>query len=233
MALGKLTLLQLRTRCRNRCDQASSQFVSDSELNDYINDSLYWLQDLLIEKYGSRFFVASPYTFTTDGTNNLFTLPTDFYKLIGADLYTGTNSNPYVSIRPFDFADRNLYRIPDAGKQLRLWYAPRLTELVSDSDTAEGIDGFLDFVVEDVVIKMAGKEESDTSLFERRLARVEQRIESAGEARDAANPPTMVDVYRQAVGTIYYPCLRYCLVGSQIMIGEYQTVYPFGGGYGY
>jgi hypothetical protein len=222
MALGKLTLLQLRTRIRNRCDMASSQFITDSELNDYINDSLYELYDLLIEKYGNRYYVATPSTIATDGTNYLYSLPSDFYKLIGVDLKTNSNTNPYVNLRSFDFAHRNSFRTPDSGKTVQLWYAPRLTELVNDTDVADGVDGWLEYVVVDCGLKCLQKEESDVSVFAGQKQMLIKRIEDAAEARDCANPPRMIDVYN-GQGSYLTQGMKYCLVGNQIWLGQYQS----------
>ena len=47
-----ITLAELRTQARNRADMESSEFVTDTELTDYINSSIAELHDILIQSYG-------------------------------------------------------------------------------------------------------------------------------------------------------------------------------------
>src|SRR4051812_11022033 len=108
-----MQLSDLRTAIRQRADMVNSKFVSDSELNSYINQSYFELYDLLIQKYGDNYFVATPYTFTTDGTSQLYDLPTDFFKLLGVDLALSASLDSYVTIRPFNFSERNRYATPN------------------------------------------------------------------------------------------------------------------------
>jgi len=49
------TLIELRTLARERADMTDSVFVSDAELNDYINDAIAELHDLLSAAYGSGY----------------------------------------------------------------------------------------------------------------------------------------------------------------------------------
>ncbi len=47
--MALVQLKDLRTRTRQRADMVYSQFVSDAELNNYLNDALKELYDLLIQ----------------------------------------------------------------------------------------------------------------------------------------------------------------------------------------
>jgi cytochrome c-type biogenesis protein CcmH/NrfF len=219
MSLGNLTLAQLRTLVRQEGDFVNSQFVTDQELNSYINQSYYELYDLMVQKYGDDYFVNPPYSFSTDGTTYLFPLPSDFYKLVGVDLALANSTDSYVTLHRFNFSDRNRYAVPNfqsfygvtnlryrlnadniwltptpsQGQTIRLWYVPRLTELVADGDVADGVSGWLEYVVIDAAIKAKDKEESDTSVLMARKQAMIQRIEAAAENRDAANPMTVAD----------------------------------------
>lgn len=214
-----MTLATLRTAIRQRSDMVNDQFVSDSELNSYINQSYFELYDLLVQKYGDNYYVASPYTFTTDGTNQLFSLPSDFYKLLGVDLALSATNDSYVTIRPFNFSDRNRYAVPNfqsfygvtnmryrlngnklwltptpsSGQSIRLWYVPTLTTLASDSDTVDGISGWTEYIIVDACIKALTKQETDVSVYVLQKAELIKRIESAAENRDAGNPATVGD----------------------------------------
>lgn len=117
---GIYTLLQLRTLAQQRSNLENSQFVTDAEWNNYVNDSLKELYDLIIQKYGDDYFVSNV-TFTTDGTTYLYPLPdgtlysaaTPFYKFLGLDLALAVTLDSYVTVRSFSFQDRNKYAVPN------------------------------------------------------------------------------------------------------------------------
>jgi len=73
---GQTTLGTLRTTIRQRTDMVNTQFVTDPELNGYINSSIQELYDLLIAAYGEDFSSVLPaFLITTDGLNDKYFLP--------------------------------------------------------------------------------------------------------------------------------------------------------------
>jgi hypothetical protein len=80
-----VTLLQLKDRSRQRADMENSEFVTDAELTIYINGSIAELHDLLVASYGSDYFLSST-TFSTVAGTESYSLPADFYKLMGVDV---------------------------------------------------------------------------------------------------------------------------------------------------
>lgn len=232
-----MTLAELRAATRQRADQVNSQFVTDSELNSYVNQSYFELYDLLIQKYGDNYFSADPVIFATDGSSRQFPLPNGtltftngrtgasgyvapgFYKLLGVDLMLANQAQSFVTIRPFNFADRNRYAVPNfqsfygvtnlryklngeflwltptpaAGQNIQIWYVPRLSPMTTDASTADGISGWTEYIICDAAIKCMQKEESDVSVLFAQKAALIQRIEAAAENRDAANPMTVSD----------------------------------------
>lgn len=309
----KMTLPQLRTAVRQRADMVKSQFVTNDELNSYINASYFELYDLLVQKYGNDYFMTQ-YSFQLQGNVSRYDLPEDFFKLLGVDLEISAGPDGYVSLRPFTLAERNRYstanvqtwigvtnlryRIsgnklwftpsPQTGQTIRIWYIPRLKELVDassvtvnypiagdtvtigsttlmagvdftvdlnsnsvtavhlanainaafagdviataddavvsvkttllvpqafssstaarlpvvgttvtlddDDIVADGVSGWLEYVVTDAAIKCMQKEESDTSVLQFQKQALIKRIESAAENRDAGSPATVADV---------------------------------------
>jgi hypothetical protein len=295
----------------------NSTFISDAELNSYINASYYELYDLLVQKYGNDYYMKE-YSFQLQGNVSRYDLPDDFFKLLGVDLEISSGPDGYVSLRPFTLAERNRYstanvqtwigvtnlryRIsgnklwftpsPQTGQTIRIWYVPRLSQLVDQttltvadpiagdfitigattltagaqwtiaagnniataasiaaainaasivdvsatsngavvtlvqddavdlalavggstplgastrlqfssstlsngSQVADGISGWLEYVVTDVGIKMLQKEESDTSVLQLQKQALIRRIEAAAENRDAGSPATIADV---------------------------------------
>jgi len=55
--LASITLSQLRTRCKQQADMENSTFISDTELNNYINESIEELRDILIKNFGEDYYV--------------------------------------------------------------------------------------------------------------------------------------------------------------------------------
>lgn len=214
-----VTLTQLITAVRQRSDMVNSQFVTDSELTDYINRSYAELYDLIVQKYGDNYYVQTPYSFTTDGTSFQYALPSDFYKLLGVDLGLSNTTDSFVSVAKFEFGDRNRYAVPNfqsfygvtnlryringnniwftptpsQGQTIRIWYVPKITYLVAGGDTLDGISGWEEYVIIDAAIKAMQKEESDCSVLIGQKMGIIQRIEAAAENRDAGKPPKVVD----------------------------------------
>src|SRR5437016_1425591 len=108
MPPGTTTLATVRTAVRQRTEMVNSQFVTDAELNSYINASYYELYDLLVQKFGDDYFVATAYLFTADGVADSYTLPSDFYKGLGLDI--AIDALNWASVRRFNMGERNDYR---------------------------------------------------------------------------------------------------------------------------
>ena len=212
--MATVTLLQLRTRARERADMQSTGFITDSELNGYINSSYAELYDLLVSKYGEEYFVAPAHSITTTSNVDTYALPADFYKLLGVDLQL--DSSQWKTLKRFEFSDRNTprelelysperirYRIfgsnllfspvPAGNLSLRAWYIPLPTTLSLDADSFSGINGYEEYVVIDAAIKMLTKEESDTTALMIAKEALKRRIEQMAEARDVAMPMTVQD----------------------------------------
>lgn len=219
MPAGVTTLLAIRTAVRQRADMVGSTFITDAEFNAWINSSYQELYDVLVQKYGDTYF-ATTQAITTDGTNDSFALAVDFFKLLGVDLRITTAPTGYVTLRKFEFIDRNLlsapmvapvygvsnlrYRVsgnnlllrplPSSGQVLRVWYVPRLAALANDADTVDGVSGWEEYIIADCVIKALSKEESDCSVPMAQKTALLARITDAAADRDVGQAPTVSDV---------------------------------------
>lgn len=173
---GIVTLESLRIQSQERADQLNSSFLSTSEWNRNIMGSYKELYDLLIAAYGNDYYVNVPITFPTDGTTMLYPLPDGtttftsgisgltitppaFYKLLGIDLQISPgNIGSYVTVRPFNFADRNRYAVPNfqsfygvtnlryrlngnklwltpipaSNQTIQIWYVPRPNDIQAE-----------------------------------------------------------------------------------------------------
>jgi hypothetical protein len=139
---------------------------SDVEFNEYINTALKELYDILIQKYGAQFFVnPTPATIPVLANVDTYALPKDCYKVAGVEVSLNLINNTWVTIRPFNFNERNRYnwapmawnifgvanvRYNILGSYIkftpgpiipttyvRIWYSPVFVELVNDTDTLD------------------------------------------------------------------------------------------------
>lgn len=175
MALaGVITVQDLINQIREESDMQSSGFVSDLAIATHINNSGKELYDILVGAYGADYFLAPPASFNTDNINDTFPLPdgvlnfndnyqnpfiaAPFYKLAGLDLQLGATPQSYVTLRTFQFGERNRFAVPNfssfygftniryrlygnntiwmtplpaAGLTLRLRYVARMPNIVS------------------------------------------------------------------------------------------------------
>jgi hypothetical protein len=144
-----------------------------------------------------------------------------FYKIMGVDLALNSATNAYVTVNRFQFIDRNRfvypntastiygvfnlqYRVlgsniefiptPSAGQAIRIWYVPRLTELLQDTDTTNiGISGWVEYVIVKAAYYALNKEESDTTQLVLQLAALQKRIEETAVNRDQGQPDKISD----------------------------------------
>lgn len=219
------TLLQLRTSVRQRCDmENSSDFISDSELNGYINASYAELYDILVSRFEDYYTTTTSSTVSSGSYS--FSVPADFYKIRGVDrLISGTE---YYSLSGFNFSERNSYnnsvtfnnfnqinvqyRLIGSTIELtpqgsapgtyKLWYIPTYTELSDDTDTIDGVNGWEEYVIVDACIKCLEKEESNTATFERQKMALLKRIEDMASLRDINQAGSISDVYLDDEGLI-------------------------------
>jgi len=215
------TLADIRNRARRRSDMVDSQFISDTELLDFINASYAELYDLLIQTYEDYFVTSTTFTLTNTDSG-IKALPADFYKLKGVDYSLGGN---YTTLYPFDWNTRNLrqravnklyagdydlsYKLlgsnirfepsDNASGDYQLWYIPAYTALASDTDAIDTVitrNNWEEYIVIDAAIKMLAKEESSTTHLERAKSALIKRIESSAGDRDVDQPERVSDVNR-------------------------------------
>jgi hypothetical protein len=219
-----VSLRAIREQARARADMASSEFVTDSELNGYVSSSYAELYNALIQS-GGDYFLASTDIAVTAATDT-YDLPEGFYKLRGVDVDFGDGA---IEAEPFVFAERNAY--PGATAALgsytaTIWYYPAPPVFVGDDQSVDGVAGWEEYVVLGAAIKCLLKEESDV----RELAALQQaklaEILSTAGTRDAGRPDRVTDVY--ATNNLDYDGasakVRYRLWGgSQIRLIAYRV----------
>lgn len=218
-ALNGPTFADIRDQARQRADMVNDGNIDEDELKSYVNASYAELWDLLANSFADTYYMAVPYFVTTDGTNDQYPYPPDFFKLRGIDLQLANTPNAYITLRRSTFKERNVYAIPiyraafgaisfrymdmgshfrltpqpTSGRVLRLWYVPRVTKLVNDGDVVDGINGWEDYIVVDAAIKMLMKQESDASGFKVLKDDLKKRIMDSASHRDVGTPPVAGD----------------------------------------
>jgi hypothetical protein len=218
-----ITFAELKTAARERADMKNSNFVEDSELAYYINSSIAELHDMLIQTYGSEYYIKEVEFQTTprQGEYELNTIipDQDFYKLRAVD--ARLNGDDWFTLKRFNFNERNRFQnfgvwdylgitnvryrimgnkiilspIPDNNIDVRLWYIPLATELINDSDELQDLNQYSEYVIVDAAIKMLNKEESDVSVLMAQKQALKRRIEEAAQNRDAGDPESISDIY--------------------------------------
>lgn len=155
---------------------------------------------------------------TLVGSDNVVTKP--FYKLLGMDCGLGAQNNAWVTLNKFEFISRNKYVYPNisstfygvfnmqyrvmggyvqfiptpaADQYIRMWYIPRVLDLLKDTDMLDGVSGWTEYVIVDAAIKALQKEESDVTVLLAEKQMLIDRIEAAGMNRDAGQPSTISD----------------------------------------
>ena len=220
-----VTLTELLSRVRTRADMVGSDFVTDTELTYWINESIRSLYDMLVKAYGEDYFISSKSFNTVSGQSEyaLDASPvsiSDFYKLKGVDVVFSTDD--VRTLRRFTFRDRNryspqatwtsggakaiVYRLqggklwllpaPVGVYAVKVWYVPAFTALATGASTFDGINGWEKWVVAEVARKALMKEESDVSELNQELGAYKVEIEAMIAVRDVGEEEKATDVYQ-------------------------------------
>ncbi len=221
---GQNTAGNIILEAQQRCDKVNDPFYSAQELMSMCSQSRKELYDILVQKFGDDYYLASPYTYLTANQQQFYPLPKDFYKLLGVDVaLNGGDPNSWVTLKEFSFIQRNLYNfpnvytmygitnlryrlmgdqleivpVPSGGQTIQLWYAPRVSQLINSTDLVDGVSGWEEYIVADMCIKMLTKEESDATVFMEQKMALLKRIEEAAENRNIGEPETVSDSRRR------------------------------------
>jgi len=215
------TLLQLRTRARQRADAVGNNFFTDAEITDLINVGLGELHDMLVNTYEDYFVSSQTFSLVADQTT--YTLAsmsiTALYKLLGLDV---AQSGDTFRMKRFSFSDRNKYKSdsflysgrgtstyryalrgqsieidpsPTSTDTVTVWYVPSFSALSADADPVESgvMLNWEEYAVISAAMKMREKEETSITGLEKDLERITLRIETAARDRDAGESMGITD----------------------------------------
>jgi hypothetical protein len=207
------TLLELKTKTRERADMVNSTFVSDSELVSYINMAYSSLYDILVSRFEDYYSERVPFTLSS---SNEYTLPANFYKLRGLDFNTGGRWN---IVRKWNFEERNLVSddLTSTYGSYQAWIIPRITPLVLDVDVTADIMDFEEMIVVDAAIMMKDKEESPVDVLMASKQLLTQRIQGMGSNRDT-QPDRVADSSQAGSFARFENQRKYRIMGNKLIV---------------
>ena len=82
----------------------NSSFVTDTEIDRYLNESLSDLVDLLLAEMGHEYFLTSQ-NIPSVADQREYDLASDFYLLLGVEVETAANEDPFI-LKPYMFNER-------------------------------------------------------------------------------------------------------------------------------
>lgn len=196
-----------------------------SDVTRYINQGGAALRDLMIEVRGRQYFRQNPpQTIATAASTSRYALNGDFYRLISVRI-AGPGGMRLVPFIPedepmlrepsFTVAKPTHYEIQPgfiemlplhgAGWNVIVDYIPVYTDLVSGTDTLDGIDGWEEYVVDFAAHCIATKDEEWelAGALERDMAKLEARIKLLTPGRDSFRAERVKDVRGDILFGIY------------------------------
>jgi hypothetical protein len=217
--MNAATVNTLATMIRQRTDETNAANLDDTtELKPWIRASLAQLYEIMVSRW-KDWNVAST-TLSLLANVESYALPDDcrainkVYMLYSSGAYR--EPLPVFTMQDFGrFSNQNLYRswpamyrvmrnklyltpAPAAAyaNVVEVWYTPQFTATVSDDDPIDATlpNGFEEWVVLDVCIKIRDKFRLDATSFKQERAAVEDRL-VAGASLRTGDAPVMVDAF--------------------------------------
>lgn len=119
---GQINLGYLRYMSKLKADKLNSQFLTDDEWNFNINQSANRLYDLLVTKFGDKYFLAPPLQIPTATfvvsqgmayvplpNGLLYSAASALYKLAGVDVSVNPGNGQWFPLPKFNWIDRDRY----------------------------------------------------------------------------------------------------------------------------
>ena len=218
MALVPTTLQSLLTVLRQRTNMEVNQFVTDLELTNYLNASLSLLDGILVSKFSD--YKLTKVLATVQPNTNIITLPLDFLKLRGVDLWLANGqSDGYLTMNEYGWDERNKKVYPFGGNLIlspyrlegnqitilppqtaanytyRLNYTPDYIPLVLVTDTLQtymDTQSWSQYAIYDSAAQILAKQDQDISFFMAQAGALRDHlIKMATPNRNAAEPKSV------------------------------------------
>lgn len=208
------TFTEIVTRAKSRSDQTQGDFVEASEWLDFTRDAYRRLYMLLVKRFKDYFEkLSGELTITADGLVNA---PADLFRICGVDIKSGTewirlnprsraersqgNRSMFRSFRSigYRYVGRDVHFYPAAsavGQVVRLLYQPHPAKIAALSEELPiDMEQWSEFIVLEVAMMAAMKEETDISDMRNERNLMLQEIKEQAMARMYEDPEGIVDV---------------------------------------
>jgi len=211
----------LVTRVRRKADMANTNFVSDAEIIEYINEAYNKYYNNLVTSY-ENYFVTSVAIPMVVGTED-YSLPVDLFK-VSVFIFNDASDNRFV-LRPFNLIDSNRKKnnitsvvtnyilfgdtvkfVPQpksASDTVTLYYVPQPTALAAGS-TVSLLAGGDEYLVLDAAVSCLMKEESDYSGLEMKAQQKMADITTVLAGRNSDIPLRVSDTETMNIDTFPY-----------------------------
>lgn len=201
---------------RKRANLEESEFVTDEEILEYLNQELAELRGRLRMNEGQPHKKLTRDIAVTSGTS-LYDLPRDFWELLGATAVIGGRSRalePFMENERADLVNgpffatalSPMYRLANQQIEilpatqdftLTIAYAPtegRLRLGQTPPDKVDGYNGYEVAAIYGAVAICNAKEETDPSFYLAQKDRILRQIDALAAQRDAGKPERVTDV---------------------------------------
>lgn len=222
-----VTLQTILDRARTHADMRSTSFIDDTVGLRMINDVWPRLYDELV--CADENYYSSTNSFSISSATTSYSLPADFYKLVGVD-YSSDGGTTYFTLYPFNEGERNtgftVSSLPTGT--IRIRYVPTPTTYTLLSQSIDGIAGWDRLLSLLLAVDMLDAEESNSDRMYRKYQEELARVKYMSQ-RDVGNPGTITDIYKSNFDG-QYSWLKYRLYGNNIefMSTQFLTGAVFG-----
>ena len=215
-----VTRATMRTRARDFAMMEQDVEVTDTAVNDALNQQLAELYDEIRSSYGDEYFQTRLAITTAPGTE-LYALPADFLAAQRVECIPqgSTDTYPVDSYMPqeaallrtlstrYSFQTPFRHRIigqnvsflpvPSAAYAVTLYYTPNFVPLTADSGaggTFDSINNWENFAVWGLVAYMLARRDGDPSFALGQKEQIRARIRSLAPQRNEGSPQRIADV---------------------------------------
>lgn len=198
-------ILRARYLADNETSTGSTDFVTDTEALAYVTSEYRELIDLIVDSGGLDQLLTSAVLTTP------YALPADFYRAASLDQADGSL---WSELERFNFRERNRFcdtsrprwriisgaivfePVASAPSSVKLWYVADMAALTSTSTSLNAFNGWDDYVVAGVAVRMLAKEERDPTMAQTLKAAAGARIRKICSDLVVVDTETVADVER-------------------------------------
>ncbi len=205
--MPSFSLSQLREKVRVLGDYPPSEVMTDTFVDESVNQGLAELFELVTDSWEGFYTVVG--TVTTTADTETVALPADFFELRALDRDLGDNEFAPLERITFSQTYRfsgssipraymlhggtapgtiRLWPVPDGAYDLRITYDPLFTPLVDDEDEFDFRNGWEEYVITAALYRLDEREERPLGDRLAKLQRLETRIRASAKKRDSAGP---------------------------------------------